>query len=143
MKLKHLLYSRTAKKEGIDNTPQEKFIIVNLKHTLKQVQAIQKKFRNVYVSSGYRCPSLNKAVGGDKNSAHMTGQAVDLICHDNLELLKWIVNNLEFDKIILEHTSPSRPKGVWVHVAFRKNSNRGVVLEKPRGGEYKTLIIDG
>ena len=143
MKLKHLLYSKTASEQGIDNSPQEKFILVNLKHTLKQVNIIQDKFDGIIITSGYRCPTLNKAVNGAKSSAHLTGQAVDIVCYDNLKLLKWIVDNLEFDKIILEHTSPSRPKGVWVHVSFRKNSNRGIVLEKPRGGEYKTLIIDG
>lgn len=31
------------------------------------------------VTSGYRCPEHNRAVGGAKNSLHMKGQAADIV----------------------------------------------------------------
>jgi uncharacterized protein YcbK (DUF882 family) len=32
----------------------------------------------VIVSSGYRCPNHNKAIGGEPQSCHLYGQAADL-----------------------------------------------------------------
>ena len=34
----------------------------------------------VVISSGYRCPELNAAVGGSKTSQHMKAQAIDFTC---------------------------------------------------------------
>ena len=34
------------------------------------------------ITSGYRCPSHNKAVGGVANSAHTKGLAADIACSD-------------------------------------------------------------
>jgi uncharacterized protein YcbK (DUF882 family) len=31
------------------------------------------------VLSGYRCPKLNRLIGGAKNSQHITAQAADII----------------------------------------------------------------
>ena len=36
----------------------------------------------VFVSSGYRCPRHNTAVGGAKNSYHMKGMAADIYVHN-------------------------------------------------------------
>jgi len=34
------------------------------------------------ITSGYRCPSHNRAVGGVANSAHTKGLAADIACSD-------------------------------------------------------------
>ena len=36
----------------------------------------------IFVSSGYRCPKWNKAVGGSKGSMHMKGLAADIWCEN-------------------------------------------------------------
>ncbi|MCD4828215.1 MAG: peptidase M15 [Candidatus Cloacimonetes bacterium] len=36
------------------------------------------------ITSGYRCPSHNEAVGGVKTSAHMSGLAADIACPDSV-----------------------------------------------------------
>lgn len=36
--------------------------------------------RPIVISSGFRCPEHNKAVGGLPNSAHLTGEAADIVC---------------------------------------------------------------
>jgi len=46
------------------------------------------------ITSGYRCPKHNKEVGGVKNSAHMSGLAVDIVVPDNvarLNILKGLI----------------------------------------------------
>ena len=39
----------------------------------------------IYVTSGYRCYTHNKAVGGVKASQHMRGIALDLDCPEGME----------------------------------------------------------
>jgi len=36
-------------------------------------------------SSGYRCKACNAAAGGAKNSAHLRGRAVDILCNTSSE----------------------------------------------------------
>ena len=69
--LDEFIRSDTAKKYGIDNTPT--FAIVA--HLDELVESILDPLRAAYgkpitVTSGYRCNSLNKAVGGADTSAH-------------------------------------------------------------------------
>lgn len=78
------------------------------------------------VSSGYRCPEVNKAVGGVNNSQHLEGRAVDLdigTIEDNKKLFEFIATSgLAFDQLILEN------KGQWVHVSYNINKNRQKIL---------------
>lgn len=75
----------------------------------------------IHVSSGYRCPELNKKVGGVPNSQHMKGEAADLIVPTpaiGREWLEWIEKNCKhFDQAILERNK----KGYWwLHVSSRR-----------------------
>ena len=78
----------------------------------------------VKIGSGYRCPRLNAAVGGVKNSQHMTGEAADLCIDGDMakgkRWFEWIKANCNFDQLIWEHNA----KGTyWVHVSYRANGN--------------------
>jgi len=51
---------------------------------LKRLLSLLEKLRDyagkpVHITSGYRCPSWNKQVGGVPNSYHSQGMAVDLV----------------------------------------------------------------
>lgn len=76
--LEEMTVSSTAKRLGIDNTPDEKSK-ENIIRLVKQVlQPIRDKWgAPIVVSSGYRCPKLNKAVNGASTSQHTNGSAVD------------------------------------------------------------------
>lgn len=78
------------------------------------------------VSSGYRCPELNKAVKGSATSQHMSGQAADIDTGDKLQnklLFEYIRKNLPFDQLIWEHG------GDWIHVSYRADGeNRHQIL---------------
>jgi hypothetical protein len=78
----------------------------------------------VKIGSGYRCPRLNAAVGGVKNSQHMTGEAADLCIDGDMQKGKrwfeWIKQHCQFDQLIWEHNT----KGTyWVHVSYKANGN--------------------
>ena len=119
--LEEVIKSNTAKRLGIDNTPNE-IILDNLKVLVERIAQPTRDFmgRSITINSGYRCYKLNKAIGGAKYSDHMEGRALDLDCHSvelNKKMFDFIKDNLEFDKLIWEYG------GKWVHVSYG-NGNR-------------------
>lgn len=56
----------------------------------------------IRVTSGYRCPALNRAVNGAKNSYHMYGRAVDLHC-DDMQSLFEVLNSLPHVELIYHY----------------------------------------
>ena len=93
------------------------------------------------ISSGYRSPELNKAIGGSENSKHCHGMAADFECRgargaSNLEVAHWIRDNLTYDQLILEYYDGRDPYSGWVHVAFNKGKNRQQTLTKVKGVPY-------
>ena len=77
--IKELCKSSTAKQKGIDNTPNSE-IVNNLTQLVDYIlDPLREKYRKpITVNSGYRCPELNKAVGGSKTSQHLKGLAADI-----------------------------------------------------------------
>ena len=123
--LEEFTKSDTAKAKGIVNAIGQQEI-VNLCALVHQVlQPLRNAMGEpIKIGSGYRCPRLNAAVGGVKNSQHMTGEAADL-CIDGdmtkgMRWFNWIKANSDFDQLIWEHNK----KGTyWVHVSYRANGN--------------------
>lgn len=106
-------------------------IVSAIKSTARRMERVRALLGNVpiSVSSWYRCPDLNKAIGGSTRSQHMLGEAVDFICPrfgSPLEIcrhLTYFKDLLGFDQLILEHT--------WVHISFPSIPNavpKGQVL---------------
>ena len=86
------------------------------------------------ISSFYRSPELNKAIGGSKTSQHMKGQAIDIDADifnngtSNREIYLWIIKNLDFDQLIWEYGDDQNP--AWVHVSYVSRSrNRKQILQ--------------
>ena len=77
------------------------------------------------VSSGYRCPELNRAVGGSATSAHTAGWAADLVPDSDDPrgvqglvdfAIEWLTaTGLPFDQLIDERSDGSR----WLHIGIR------------------------
>ena len=115
--LNELTRSDTATKNKIDKTPTAEAVknltalVDNVLDPLREMYG-----KTIYISSGYRCPRLNKAVGGVAGSQHKTGLAADInqrSREENARVFKLIEENLDFDQLLWENG------GQWVHVSFR------------------------
>ncbi len=127
--LKELLFSETATRLGIDNTPTDQTLI-NLQTLIYEViTPIINQFGDIKITSGYRSPELCKAIGSSPTSQHTKGEAVDFVVPNisNQEVSLWIVQKLEFDQCILEFWKPETNSG-WVHVSYNKSGNRKMYL---------------
>jgi len=128
--LKELLFSETATRLGIDNTPTDQ-ILINLQTLIYEViQPIINQFGDIKITSGYRSPELSKVIGSSPSSQHCLGMAVDfeILGVSNQEVSLWIVKNLEFDQCILEYWSPENPNSGWIHCSYNKSNNRKMYL---------------
>ena len=126
-----LCRSNVADLKGLNNAPNtmqkmnmEKLIF----NVLDPLRAAYGKPINV--SSGFRCETLNKLIGGKKNSQHMKGQAADITVWDkkeNKKIFDLIQKlGLEFDQLISEQTCDDGCG--WVHVSFNEDNNRNEIL---------------
>ena len=122
--IEELTKSATAKRLGIDNTPSDK-IKKNLTLFINTVlDPIREDWGSpIIVSSGYRCPELNKAVGGANTSGHQYGYCADLQVKGGMKkireladfILKWMKDhNMKFDELLFEKSG-----GVtWLHFCW-------------------------
>lgn len=126
--LSEFLNSVTAKRLGIDNTPSFE-VVDNLNKLADYLDVIREKVgKPILISSGFRCPVLNKTVGGVANSQHLKGLAADLICADMESLEKVLRETGGFDQLIKEHRKGS--KSFWYHVSV-----------SPRNGKPRQQVI--
>jgi len=130
--LDELTASATAKQQHIINAPgvDEVCNLCALVHNV--LQPLRDAMGEaIKIGSGYRCPQLNKAVGGVATSQHMKGEAADLCIDGDMKKGKrwfeWIKTRCKFDQLIWEHNA----KGTyWVHVSFRADGkNRHHVID--------------
>jgi zinc D-Ala-D-Ala carboxypeptidase len=111
---------------NIDNTPPAA-VIAALRDTARRMEEVRSLLgdRVISISSGYRSPKLNRAVGGAKGSAHLSGHAVDFNCYrfgSPLDVCRRIAaSDIAFDQLIEE--------GTWVHVSFDPRMRRQVLTK--------------
>lgn len=120
--LNELIYSTTAEKNKIANTPSQP-VIKNLKALCENV--LQPLRNNlgcpIVITSGFRCAVLNKRVGGASNSQHLYGQAADLVVpQKNLkDVFNYIKSHLPYDQLLYEYNKTDK----WIHVSYRADGH--------------------
>jgi hypothetical protein len=127
-----------------DNTPSMQ-VIDNLQQLVDNVlQPLRDKFGPVTVTSGYRSPEVNKAIGGSGTSDHCKGFAADIEIggKDNKELAQYIRDNMTFTQLILEFYTPGVPDSGWVHVSYDKGNLKKQCLTASKVGG-KTVYSNG
>jgi len=126
--LQELIKSSTAERRGIKNVP-ERTEIESLRLVCDNIlEPVRQHFGVPMVpSSGYRCLELNRAIGSGDSSQHVKGQAVDFEIPGlaNQVLANWIMENVDYDQLILEFYRQEDPNSGWVHCSYdNKEENR-------------------
>ena len=136
--LSEITRSNTARRKGISNEP-EKEHLANLQTIITElVQPMRDAIGPIRISSGYRSPKLNKAIGGSSRSQHCKGQALDLQFWkdgkmNNQVIYDWVLDSgLDFDQMINEFDF------AWIHISFNSSKNRRQVLEAYKNDQSKT-----
>lgn len=122
--LSEFTHSQTAIRRGIKNDPPE-HVINNLRRTAELLQLVRNKLgKPVVISSGYRSPELNVAVGGSRNSDHTRGNAADFTVPGygtpKEVALAIIRAGIPFGQLIWE--------GTWVHISTEEKTPVNRVL---------------
>lgn len=119
--LAELIASQTAARLGINNEPPPK-IVENLRRTAELLEECRRVLggKPILISSGYRSPALNAAVGGAFSSAHLWGQAADFTCPGAGSVATVCQRlagtpGLQFDQLIREFDQGGAG---WVHIAW-------------------------
>ena len=140
------VYSITAIRRGIDNTPDDD----QLSNMELVAEEVFEPLRNyvggpIKINSFFRCPELNTAIGGSHKSQHCKGQAIDIDDNygkvTNAEMYHFIKEHLEFDQLIWEFGDDDNPN--WVHISYvspEDNRNRCLKAYKDKG-KTKYMVI--
>ena len=140
------VYSITATRRGIDNTPNNE----QLKNMELVAEKVFEPLREwvggpIKINSFFRSPDLNKAIGGSGKSQHCHGQAMDIDdtfgVVANSEMYHWIKENLDFDQMIWEFGDDDNPD--WVHVSYVSEENirnRCLKAERKNGKTVYSVI---
>ena len=136
--LNEMCFSQTALRKNIDNSPNPE-IINNLKLLTQNIlQKLRDQLGAIRVTSGYRSPALNRAIGGARKSMHMTGNSADIVIirdgkMDNRLIFDAVIElGLDFDQMIWEFG------GKWIHISYNKDCNRNQILEAYKDDNNKT-----
>lgn len=142
--LSEITKSNTAKRLGIKNEPEKKHLENMQRLITSLIQPMRDALGPIRVTSGYRSPSLNRAIGGSSKSQHCKGQACDLqfwkegqMC--NKEIYDWVLkSDIEFDQMINEFDF------AWIHISLKDKVNRKQVLEayKDADGDTAYKVAD-
>lgn len=127
--LEEFIESQTAGRMGINNDPPS-LLFAGLTATAEGLEQVRTLLgdRPIKISSGYRSPALNKAVGGSANSQHVLGEAVDFTCTaygTPRQIVSAIVASaIPYDQVIQEFDS-------WVHISFSvRNRRQALIIDR-------------
>ena len=133
------VYSTTALRRGIDNTPNDEQLN-NMELIAEEIFEPLRTYVGgpIKINSFFRSPELNKAIGGSTTSQHCKGQAMDIDDTygrmTNAEMYHWINENLDFDQMIWEFGADENPN--WVHISYvshRPNRKKLTIAYKENG----------
>ena len=125
--LEEMTRSDVATRKNIDNQPDAD-VLENLKMLCSRLDRLRDVLSvPIHVSSGYRSPKVNAGIGGSKNSAHMSGLAVDFTApayapvSDTFALVRTHMIGYDFDQLIIEYDR-------WIHLGYSEGKGRQQVL---------------
>ena len=140
------IHSNTAKRRGIDNTPNE-IQVLSMKLLADKIFEPLREWVGgpIKVNSFFRSITLNEAIGGVASSQHCKGQAIDIDDvygrKTNADMYHWIQMNLDYDQMIWEFGTDVQPN--WIHISYvSKEENRNKCLKAYKeDGKTKYKVI--
>lgn len=133
--LGELTFSQAAERSSLDNTPTPP-ILRNLERLAQALEHVRASLGGapIHISSGYRSPAVNRAVGGSQNSAHLRGLAADFQAPTfgdprAVALHLQADRDVLFDQLIFE--------GSWVHIGLARQG------ETPRREVLTAVFLRG
>lgn len=133
--LKEFIKSATAEKNNIENIPKPQHIHNMRKLCQYVLEPLREVFGPITITSGFRSPYLNIAVGGTFLSQHTKGEAADIrigTSERGKRMFQWIKDNLLFDQLIFERSTQTG--AIWLHVSFKSD-------KKLNRKDAKTIVI--
>ena len=137
--LEEFTASETAERRRLDNSlPPE--LLMTAQNTAEMMEKIRAVLGDnpIIITSGYRSPEVNRAIGSGDSSDHIKAMAVDFKCPAYgtpkavaLHLADKI-DSLGIGQVIYEHT--------WVHVSTRRPSKDVNRVLTMNGGNYSVGI---
>ncbi|HTF82571.1 MAG TPA: D-Ala-D-Ala carboxypeptidase family metallohydrolase, partial [Cytophagales bacterium] len=127
-----------------------KSVIDNLKLLADNIlEPIRDRYGAFAVTCAYRCPRVNKAVGGASNSEHLYGKAIDEtfidggknVCND---VANWLIydSGLKWSKLILEYPfkdTDGRINYRWLHIGYDTDNLKNEILIAKKSKEGKVI----
>lgn len=115
--LEELTLSDTALRTGIKNIPSPN-IIGNMKVLAEGLEQVRSLLNApIFITSGFRSPTLNRFIGGTSTSAHCLGYAADFKCPafgNPVEVVRAIkASGIKYDQLICEGDVNG-----WTHISF-------------------------
>lgn len=136
--LQELTVSDTALRTGIKNIPTPN-VIENLKLLAQGLEEVRALLDTpIFITSGYRSPTLNRFIGGSSNSAHCLGFAADFKCAGLKpdEIVARIkASKINYDQLIAE--------GVWTHISFDPRMRRqtlSALFDNKGKAQYRPFV---
>ena len=141
---RNVTHSDTAIRMGIANTPTKRQLVV-LKHLATHFfDDLVVRFGVVpSITSFYRNRTLNTAIKGARNSDHIVlgdVAAIDIKHGNNVALFLFILENMDFYKLIAEFPINGKPS--WIHVSFSTDPNKNR-LKKAMVARKKRVLENG
>lgn len=128
----------TVTNTGLDNSPTDPKVILNLKKLALGLEEVRKVLKQpIRVTSGFRGPAVNVAVKGSQTSQHLQGLAADFTCPKfgtPTQIMKAIFqSNILYDQCILEYPE----NGGWIHISFSdKPRKQALIINKTGSKPY-------
>ena len=130
--IQELSASATAERLTIDNTPSraaQRMLTILVEQLLDPIR--RRYGAPIIVTSGYRCPALNTAVGGVANSHHIVGCAADITTgsiENNTMLFALIIDMqtthaIRFTQLIAEKDYR------WLHISYVPGMLRNQIID--------------
>lgn len=117
--LHELTHSGIAIRHRIDNQPPAE-AVDNLRQLCRHVlEPLRRRFGRIIISSAYRSPQLNLAVGGNETSPHLLGLAADIHVSDDEQaqrMFDFLSRHTDADQLYFEHAMRNGCR--WLHVGY-------------------------